>query len=104
MPYTPNRKLGDGKPRSLIKRPQRKLGGFHLKVFRFECSAQWKTRSWKTSEFDQSTLEFNQNASEKISEVFISEFSVLGMVQNRKLGGKKPRRNILRGFRVFREL
>ena len=35
----------------------------------------------KASEFDQST-------SEKIPEVFTSEFSVLGMVQKGKLGGK----------------
>ena len=95
MPYISNRKLADGKPRSLIRRPQRKFRGFHVRVFRFECSAQWKTRRWKTSEFDQSTLESNQNASEKISKVFIFEFSVLGMVQNGKLGEKKPRRNIL---------
>ena len=42
-----------------------------------------ETQSWKTSEFDQSTSEFDQNASEEIS-----EFLVLGMVQNGKLGGK----------------
>ena len=47
-----------------------------------------ETRSWKTSEFDQSTSEFDQNASEKISKIYISEFLVLGMVQNGKLGGK----------------
>ena len=49
----------------------------------------------------QSTSEFDQNASEKNSEVFISEFSLLGMVQNGKLGVEKPRKNILR---VSREL
>ena len=57
----------------------------------------------ENSEFDQSTPEFDQNASEKISEVFFSEFSVLDMVQNGKLGGEKPRKNILRGFRDFQE-
>ena len=51
----PGGKLGDGKPRSLIRRRWRKLRGFHLRVFRFECGAKWKSRSWKTSEFDQST-------------------------------------------------
>ena len=35
------------------------------------------------------------------SEGFISEFSVLGTVQNGKLGVEKPRKDILRGFRVF---
>ena len=53
---------------------------------------------------DQSTSEFDQNVSEKISEVFISEFSVLGTVQNGNLGVEKPGKNILRGFRDFREL
>ena len=102
--YAPNRKLGDGKPLRLIKRPLRKLRGFHLRVSRFECSAEWKTRSWRISEVDQSTSEFDQNASEKNSEVFIFEFSVWGTVQNGKLGVEKPGKNILRGFRVFREL
>ena len=84
--YTQNGKLGDGKPRSLIRRCWRKLRGFHLRVFRFECSAKWKCRSWKTSEFDQSTSEFDETTSEQISEVFNSDFSVLGIVQNGKLG------------------
>ena len=54
----------------------------------------------ESSEFDQSnTSEFDQNASQKISEVFISEFSGLGMVENVKFGGKK---NILRDFRELR--
>ena len=57
-----------------------------------------KTRSRKTSEADQSTSEFDQNTSEKICVVFISEFSVLAIVQN---GKGKPRKNILRGFRDF---
>ena len=93
--------LGVGNPRSLIKRPERKLRSFHLRVFRFGCTAKWKTRSWKTSEFDQRTSEFNQNASEKISKVFISEFSVLGTVQMENLE-EKTSENILRGFRDFR--
>ena len=38
------------------------------------------------------------------SEVFISEFSVLGIVQNGKLGVENLGKLILRGFRVFREL
>ena len=47
-----------------------------------------------TSEFDQNnTSEFDQNASQKISKVFISEFSGLGIVENGKFGGEK---NILR--------
>ena len=29
-----------------------KTRGFHLQVFGFPCGAKWKTRSWKTSEFD----------------------------------------------------
>ena len=37
--------------------------------------------------FDQSTSEFDQNASEKIS-----EFSVLGIVHNGKLGGENLRK------------
>ena len=45
-------------------------------------------------EFNQSTSEFVENTSEKISEVFISEFSVLGIVQNGKLGGEKPRKTV----------
>ena len=91
--YTQNRKLGDGKPRSLIRRRGRKLRGFHLRVFCFECSAKWKTQSWKTSEFDQST-------SEQISEVFNSDSLVLGMVQNGKLGVENLRKLILQGFQV----
>ena len=78
-----------------LKKTQR----IHLRVYRFECSAKWKTRGWKTSEFNQSTSEFDQNASEKISEVYISQFSVLGKAQNGKLGVKRPRTNILRDFR-----
>ena len=38
------------------------------------------------------------------SEAFISEFSVLGIVQNGKLGVENLGKLILRGFRVFREL
>ena len=72
--------------------------------FPFRVGAKWKPRSWRTLESDQSTSEFDQHASEKKSEVFISEFSVLGRVQNGKLGVEKPWKNILRGFRVFREL
>ena len=102
--YTQNGKLGDGKPRSLIRRRWRKLRGFHLRVFRFECSAKWKSRSWKTSEFDQSTSEFDETTSAQISEVFNSDFSVLGIVQNGKLGVENLGKLILRGFRVFREL
>ena len=102
--YSQNGKLEDGKPRSLIRRSWRKLRGFHLRVFRFECSAKWKSRSWKTSEFDQSTSEFDETTSEQISEVFNSDFSVLGTVQNGKLGVENLGKLILRGFRVFREL
>ena len=65
---------------SLIRRRWRKLRGFHLPVFHFECSAEWKSRSWKTSEFDQSTSEFDETTTEQISEVFNSDFSVLGIV------------------------
>ena len=28
----------------------------------FECGAKWKTRSYRTSEFDQNTSEFDENA------------------------------------------
>ena len=101
--YTQNGKLGDAKPRSLMRRRLRKLRGFHLRVFRFECSAKWKSHSWKTSEFDQSTSEFDETTSEQISEVFNSDFSVLGIVQNGKLGVENLGKLILRGFRVFRE-
>ena len=104
MHYTQNGKLGDGKPRSLIRRRWRKLRGFHLRVLSFECSAKWKSRSWKTSEFDQSTSEFDETTSEQISEVFNSKFSVLGIVQNGKLRVENLGKLILRGFRVFREL
>ena len=52
-----NEKLGAGKPRefdqsthSLIKMLQRKIRGFHLRVFCFGYSAKWKTRSGKASE------------------------------------------------------
>ena len=84
--YTPNRKLGDGKPRSLIKRPLRKLRGFHLGVFRFECGAKRKTRSWKTSEFDQSTSKFGYSAkwktrSGKTSEKYSTSPSALVQVK-----------------------
>ena len=44
-----NGKLGAGKPRNLINVPQ----DFQLRVFGFGYSANWKTRRWKTSEFDQ---------------------------------------------------
>ena len=44
-------KLGVGKTRSLVKRLERALRGFHLRVFRFGYSAKWKTWSWKNSEF-----------------------------------------------------
>ena len=99
--YTQNGKLRDGKPRSLIRRRWRKLRGFHLRVFRFECSAKWKSRSWKTSEFDQSTSEFDETTSDQISEVFNSDFSVLGIVQNGKLGVENLEKLILRGFSEF---
>ena len=46
-------KLGVGKPRILINVPQ----GFQLRVLGFGCSAKWKARSWKTSEFDQCASE-----------------------------------------------
>ena len=38
-------------------KPLRKFRSFQLRVFRFEYSAKWKTRSWKTSEFDQCASE-----------------------------------------------
>ena len=65
----------------------RKLGesifrGFQLRVFHFALYSKRKSRSWKTSEFDQSTSEFDETTSEQISEVFNSDFSVLGIVQN----------------------
>ena len=65
-----------------------------------------ESRSWKTSEFDQSTSgsEFDETTSEQISEVFNSDLSVLGMIQNGKLGVENLGKLILRGFRVFREL
>ena len=54
----------------------------------------------ENSEFDQSnTSEFDQNASQKISEVFISELLGLGIVENGKFGGEK---NIIRDFRELR--
>ena len=99
--YTPNRKHGDGKPRSLNKQSQRKLRGFYLRVFRFECGAKWKTRSWKTSKFDQSTSEFDQNASEKISEVYIQVFS-FGYCAKWKTWSEKTSENILWDFRELR--
>ena len=46
----------------------------------------------ENSEFYQSISGFDQNASEKNSEVFIFEFSVLGIGQNGKIGVKKPRK------------
>ena len=49
-------------------------------------------------EFEQSTSQFDQNASEKNSEVFISEFSVLSTVQNGKLGEEKPREKFSPSF------
>ena len=106
MGIAQNGKLGVGKTRSLVKRLKRALRGFHFQVFRFGYSAKWKSRSWKTSEFDQSTSgsEFDETTSEQISEVFNSDFSVLGMVQNGKLGAENLGKLILRGFRVFREL
>ena len=69
-----------------------------LSVVQNEKLGVGKTRSWKNSEVDQSTSEFDQNTSEKIYEVFISESSVLAIVQN---GKGKPPKNILRGFRDF---
>ena len=51
-----NGKLGIGKPRSLIKIPQRlikisqkKIRGFHLQVFGFGYGAEWKTQNEETS-------------------------------------------------------
>ena len=75
-----------------------KTSEFDLIHHRFECSAKWKTRSWKTSKVGQSTSEFDQNTSEKICEVFISEFSVLAIVQNRK---GKPRKKYSPRFPRF---
>ena len=40
-----NGKLEVGKPRSLIKVPQRKLRGFQLRIFGFGYCAKWKTRN-----------------------------------------------------------
>ena len=61
-----------------------KLPGLHLRAFRFQCSVKWKTRSWKTS----GLIRGDENTSGKFTKVFISEFSVLGIVQNGKLGGE----------------
>ena len=61
-----------------MKKLERKLRGFHPRVFRFGYSAKWKTRSLEKG--------LKEN-----SEVFISEFSVLGIVQNGKLGVGKTR-------------
>ena len=52
-----NGKLGIGKPRNLINVPQIKLQGFQLRVFGLGYSAKWKTKSLKTSEFDQCASE-----------------------------------------------
>ena len=58
---------------------------------------QTENSELKTSEFSLrpfaqtqrfSISEFGENTSENISEVFISELSVLGIVQNGKLGGE----------------
>ena len=69
--YTQNGKLGDGKPRSLIRRRWRKLRGFHFRVFRFECSAKWKSRSWKTprslTKVPQSLMKLPQSKSPRFS-------------------------------------
>ena len=48
--YTPNRKLEDGKPRSLIKVPQRKSRGFHLRVFGFGYGAKRQPRRGRNLE------------------------------------------------------
>ena len=53
--------------------PQKKL-----RIFDFGYGAKWKTRSWKTWQFDH-------NAFRENSEVFSSELSVLSIVQNGKL-------------------
>ena len=50
-------KLGAGKPRNFINVPLRKLQGFHSEFSGFGYGANWKTGSWKTSEFDQCTSE-----------------------------------------------
>ena len=47
-------------------------------------------------------LQFDQNTSEKISDVFISEFSVLAMVQNGNLGGENLGKYSLRFPRFLR--
>ena len=47
---------------------------------------------------NQSTSRFDQNASENNSEVFISEFSVLGIVQNGKLGVENLRKTLSKVF------
>ena len=52
-----NGKLEVRKPLNLINVPQIKLQGFQLRVFGFGYSAKWKTKSLKTSEFDQCASE-----------------------------------------------
>ena len=79
------------------KRLERKLRGFHLRVFRFGYSAKWKTRSLV-------------KRLERKLRGFHLQVSVLGIVQNGKLGVGKTRSLVkrlerkLRGFhlRVFR--
>ena len=63
-----------------------------------------KSELENSEEFDQSTSEFDETTSEQISEVFNSDFLVLGIVQNGKLGVEHLGKLILRAFRVFREL
>ena len=96
-----------------------------LRVFVFALYPKPRTRRWKTSEFDQTASEKTRGSvlsaaqigklrvaeprglikmPQKNSGVFISEFLVMVIVQNVKLGVEKSRKFILRGFRVFREL
>ena len=58
--------------------------------FGFECSAEWKTQSWKTLESGQTS-----SAPDKTLRLSIYKFSILGVVQNGKLGVEKPQNYIL---------
>ena len=74
--------------------PSSSVRGDSLGVFGFECSAKWKTPSWKTSESDQTITEFDQNTLDKLRGFYLRVFG-FGYSAKWKTRSGKPRNYIL---------
>ena len=98
MHYTPYRNLGDGKPRSLLKRPWRKLRGFISKFIVLTVAQNGKLRVGKTRssiKVLQKLIKMPQRKSRR----FTSPSFRFGYSAKWKTRDRKPRKHFLRDFR-----